>query len=53
MNNDRKSKSLWINLEEEILSFHPAEGFEELHFANHREMMAFAVEKTKKGFLIL
>ena len=52
MKKDKKSRSIWVNWEKEILSFHPGEGFVEVHFENRNEMFAFAVEKSKQGFMI-
>ena len=36
----------------QIISFHPADGFEQLPFATHEAQMHFALEKCKDGYKI-
>ena len=42
--------SLWVDLENRVISFHEAEGFEKMEYATHEEMFAFAIEKGVEGF---
>ena len=44
--------SLWIHWEKRIISFHPEEGFEEVHCDTRAGMMAFVVEQGNRGFAI-
>ena len=52
MKKDNGPRYIWVNWEKEILSFHPEKGFEKIRFENRNEMFAFAVEKSKAGFMI-
>ena len=36
----------------QVISFHPADGFEHLPFATHEAQMHFALEKCKDGYKI-
>lgn len=42
--------SIWISWKRHIISFQKAEGFEELHYPTHDEMLRFAVTKGLEGF---
>lgn len=42
--------SLWINWARRIVSFQKAEGFEELQYSTHQDMLTFAVNKGFDGF---
>ena len=37
--------AVWIDHLNQIISFHPADGFEQLPFATHEAQMHFALEK--------
>ena len=41
--------AVWIDHLNQIISFHPADGFEQLPFATHEAQMHFALEKCKDG----
>ena len=43
---------MWIDHLNQIISFHPADGFEQLPFATHEAQMHFALEKCKDGYKI-
>ena len=45
-----KQFSLWVNWDSRVISFSPDEGFEELHFQNHKEKLRFAIERGNEGF---
>ena len=44
--------AVWIDHLNQIISFHPADGFEQLPFATHEAQMHFALEKCKDGYKI-
>ena len=44
--------SLWIDWIRRIVSFQEADGFEELQYETHQEMLNFAVGKGFDGFAI-
>lgn len=37
--------AVWIDHLNQVISFHPADGFEQLPFATHEAQMHFALEK--------
>lgn len=41
--------AVWIDHLNQIISFHPTDGFEQLPFATHEAQMHFALEKYKDG----
>ena len=41
---------LWIDWIRKVVSFEKAEGFEELRYATHDEMIRFAIERGNEGF---
>ena len=43
---------VWIDQEKQIISFKEADGFEEIRFATHKEMITFVIEKVLKGYRI-
>ena len=42
--------AVWIDHLNQVISFHPADGFEQLPFATHEAQMHFALEKCKDGY---
>ena len=52
MKKDNGPRYIWVNWEKEILSFKPGEGFVKVRFENREQMFAFAVEKSKAGFMM-
>lgn len=42
--------SIWVNWENRVISFQKADGFEELRYVSHEEMLRFAVAKGFEGF---
>ena len=43
---------LWINWTDQVVSFHPEEGFETVAFPDHDAMLAYVFQKTSNGFRI-
>lgn len=43
---------LWVDWEHRVISFHQAPGFERLEYPTRREMLEFAMEKSRDGFSI-
>lgn len=43
---------MWIDHLNQVISFHPTDGFEQLPFATHEAQMHFALEKCKDGYKI-
>ena len=41
--------AVWIDHLNQVISFHPADGFEQLPFATHEAQMHFTLEKCKDG----
>ena len=37
---------LWINWTDQVVSFHPEEGFEPVAFPDHDAMLAYVFQKT-------
>lgn len=44
--------AVWVDRLNQVISFHPADGFEQLPFATHEAQMHFALEKCKDGYKI-
>lgn len=51
---EKEMQSLWINQNEQILSFHQEESkdYKELVFPDQKEKMEFVFQKCSKGFRI-
>ena len=47
---EKRGCSIWVNWEERIISFQKADGFEELQYPSHEEMLRFAIDKGSEGF---
>lgn len=43
---------LWINWTDQVVSFHPEEGFEPVAFPDHDAMLVYVFQKTSNGFRI-
>ena len=43
---------LWINWTEQVVSFHPEDGFEAVEFPDHDAMLDCVFQKTSNGFRI-
>ena len=50
--NEEQLCAVWIDHLNQVISFHPADGFEHLPFATHEAQMHFALEKCKDGYKI-
>lgn len=44
------SQMLWINWKENVVSFHPEDGFEAVEFQDHDAMLQYVFQKTSNGF---
>lgn len=44
--------NVWVDWRGRILSFHAAQNFEKLEYPTHKEMLEFALEKSREGFAI-
>ena len=42
--------SIWVNWDKRIISFEKEEGFQELQYKTHDEMLRFAIRKGNEGF---
>lgn len=42
--------SIWVDRKNRVVSFQKVDGFEELQYPTHKEMLAFAIEKGLAGF---
>lgn len=47
---EEKVFSVWVNLEQRVISFTEADGFEELRFPTHEDKFQFAIEKGNEWF---
>ena len=43
---------LWINWTDQVVSFHPEDGFETVEFPDHDAMLDYVFQKTSNGFRI-
>ena len=41
---------IWVNWDKRIISFEKADGFQELQYKTHEEMLRFAIRKGNEGF---
>ena len=42
--------TVWIDWKARVISFQKAEGFEELRYPTHADMLRFAIERGSEGF---
>lgn len=42
--------AIWINWETRVVSFRKTEGFQELRYPTHEDMLRFAIERGFEGF---
>ena len=45
-----KVYSIWVNWTKRIISFEKEDGFQELQYKTHDEMLRFAIRKGNEGF---
>ena len=52
METEEKEKvfTLWIDWDQRVVSFEKEEGFEELRYSSHEEMIRFAIQRGNEGF---
>lgn len=48
----RDLRAVWIDHINQIVSFHPVDGFEQMLFASHEAKLHFALEKCMAGYRI-
>ena len=45
--------TVWVSKQQKIVSFQPADCFEELSFCSHEEKFAYVVELCEAGYRII
>lgn len=49
---NEKGSMVWIDTANHIVSFKSVEGFEQMSFSSHDEMIGFVIEKGSSGYRI-
>ena len=49
---EQAPQMLWINWTEQVVSFHPEDGFEVVEFPDHDTMLDYVFQKTSNVFRI-